>query len=145
MKAGVIVSYWFTWWSCDSPAVSLCSHGEPMGAEVHSSIPSCLLYNPKFPASWLLSLPTVFMLVSSLAYSTLKMEAICSSKTSVHFQRTTWHYIPEGSTLPNHRCENLKSYKLQMDFHIFLQTAIKWKHFTEAQNSIILANAFVIV
>jgi hypothetical protein len=27
------------------------------------------------------------------------MEAICSSKTSVDFQQTTWRYIPEDSTL----------------------------------------------
>jgi hypothetical protein len=43
---------------------------------------------------------TCFMLVSCLAYSvTLKMEATCSSKTLVDFQRTTWHYIPEDRTL----------------------------------------------
>jgi hypothetical protein len=40
--------------------------------------------------------------------STLKMEAICSSETSVDIQRTTWRYIPEDSTLHNHRCENLR-------------------------------------
>jgi hypothetical protein len=34
-------------------------------------------------------------------YSTLKMEAICSSETSVHFPRTTLRYIPEDSTLRN--------------------------------------------
>jgi hypothetical protein len=28
---------------------------------------------------------------------------------SVDFQRTTWLYIPGDRTLPNHRCENLKS------------------------------------
>jgi hypothetical protein len=40
------------------------------------------------------------------------MEAICSFETSVDFQRTTLRYIPEDtSTLHNHRCENLKSYK----------------------------------
>jgi hypothetical protein len=39
------------------------------------------------------------------------MEAIFSSETSVDFQRTTRRYIPEGSTLHNHRCENLKSHK----------------------------------
>jgi hypothetical protein len=43
--------------------------------------------------------------------STLKMEAICSSETSVDTQRTTRRYIPEEDTLHNHRCENLKSYK----------------------------------
>jgi hypothetical protein len=47
-----------------------------------------------------------FVLVSCLAYfSTLKMEAICSSETSVDCQWTTWHYIPEDGTLHNHRCE----------------------------------------
>jgi hypothetical protein len=37
------------------------------------------------------------------------MERICSSETTVEFQRTTRRYIPEDSTLHNHRCENLKS------------------------------------
>jgi hypothetical protein len=41
-------------------------------------------------------------LVSCLAYSsTLKIEATCSSETSVHFQWTTWHYISEHRTLHN--------------------------------------------
>jgi hypothetical protein len=40
---------------------------------------------------------------------TLKIEAICSSETSVDTQRTTRRYIPEDGTLHNHRCENLKS------------------------------------
>jgi hypothetical protein len=38
------------------------------------------------------------------------MEAVCSSETSVDFQDNTRRYIPEDSTLHNHRCENLKSY-----------------------------------
>jgi hypothetical protein len=38
--------------------------------------------------------------------STLKMEAICSSETSVDSQRTKRRYIPEDSTLHNRRCEN---------------------------------------
>jgi hypothetical protein len=33
-----------------------------------------------------------------------------ASETSVDTQRTTRRYIPEDSTLHNHRCENLKSY-----------------------------------
>jgi hypothetical protein len=50
-------------------------------------------------------------LVYFLAYSsTLKKEAICSSETSVEFERTTQRYIPEDSTAHNHRCDNLKSY-----------------------------------
>jgi hypothetical protein len=42
--------------------------------------------------------------------STLNMEAICSSETSVETQQTTRRHIPEDDTLHNHRCENLKSY-----------------------------------
>jgi hypothetical protein len=42
--------------------------------------------------------------------STLKMEAISSSETSVETQQTTRRHIPEDDTLQNHRCENLKSY-----------------------------------
>jgi hypothetical protein len=38
------------------------------------------------------------------------MEAICSSETSVDIQRITLCYIPEDSTLHNHRSENLESY-----------------------------------
>jgi hypothetical protein len=38
---------------------------------------------------------------SSSAYSTLKMDAISSSETSVDFQRTTQRYIPEDSILHN--------------------------------------------
>jgi hypothetical protein len=44
-------------------------------------------------------LATYFTLVSRLAYSsTLKMEATCSSVTSVDFQRATRRYIPEDRT-----------------------------------------------
>jgi hypothetical protein len=41
-------------------------------------------------------LPPAFMLAYS---STLKLEAACSSETSVDFQWTIWHYIPEDTTL----------------------------------------------
>jgi hypothetical protein len=37
-------------------------------------------------------------------------ESRWQAETSVDFQRTTWRYIPEDSTLHNHHCENLKSY-----------------------------------
>jgi hypothetical protein len=37
--------------------------------------------------------------LAELISSTLKMEAICSSETSVDTQRTTWQYIPEVDTL----------------------------------------------
>jgi hypothetical protein len=46
-----------------------------------------------------------FMLVSCAAYSsTLKIEAIWSSETQVHFQRATRGYIQEGRTLLNDSC-----------------------------------------
>jgi hypothetical protein len=45
-------------------------------------------------------LQPAFTLVSCPAYSsTLKVEAICSSETSVEYQRVTWRYIPRDSTL----------------------------------------------
>jgi hypothetical protein len=54
---------------------------------------------------------TCFTLVSYLAYSSiLKMEATCSSETSVDFQQTTGRYNPEDRN-HNHRSENLKSCK----------------------------------
>jgi hypothetical protein len=40
----------------------------------------------------------------------VKLEAVCSSETSVDFQRTTRRYIPEDRTLHEHRCENRRSY-----------------------------------
>jgi hypothetical protein len=54
--------------------------------------------------------------------STLKMEGICSSETSVDAQRTTWRYIPEVDTLHNIRCENLKSYK-----YCFFLRYLRWE------------------
>jgi hypothetical protein len=67
---------------------------------------------PSKKSGWKFCLSPAFTLVSCLAYSsTLKMEAVCFSKTVVDFQRTTWHYIPEDSNLHNHLCENLKFYK----------------------------------
>jgi hypothetical protein len=46
---------------------------------------------------------------SKQSSSTLNMEATCSSETSVDFQWTTRHYIPQDRTFHSHRCENLKS------------------------------------
>jgi hypothetical protein len=51
---------------------------------------------------------------SSLAdFSTLKMEAIRSSETSVK-TRPTQRHIPEDDILHSHLCENLKSYKISI-------------------------------
>jgi hypothetical protein len=49
--------------------------------------------------------------------STLKMEALCSSETSVSTQLTTRRHIPEDNTLHNHRCENFKSYMCQIGWN----------------------------
>jgi hypothetical protein len=47
-----------------------------------------------------LCLPSAVTLVSCTAYfSTMKMEAIYSSETSVDTQQTIWPYIPEDGTL----------------------------------------------
>jgi hypothetical protein len=43
-------------------------------------------------------------------FSTLKMEAIRSSETSVH-RSSIQRHIPEDGILHSHRCENLKSYR----------------------------------
>jgi hypothetical protein len=44
-------------------------------------------------------LAVCFMLIPCWAYSlTLKMEAICSSRTSVDFYRTIWCYIPKDKS-----------------------------------------------
>jgi hypothetical protein len=51
----------------------------------------------KIPA-WKHDLPPASTLVSCSTYSTLKMEVICSSETSVDFRRTTRRYVPEAST-----------------------------------------------
>jgi hypothetical protein len=50
--------------------------------------------------------------LAEIIASTLKMEAICSSETSVDTQWTTQRYIPKVNTLYYHCCENLKLYKL---------------------------------
>jgi hypothetical protein len=55
--------------------------------------------------------PPAFTLVSCSSYSSsLKMETICSSETSVDLQRTVQRYIPENSTHLKDWCHNLKSY-----------------------------------
>jgi hypothetical protein len=54
---------------------------------------------------------TCLTLASFLAYSSiLKMEAICSSETSVYFQQIIRRCIAEDRILRNHSCENFKSF-----------------------------------
>jgi hypothetical protein len=63
-------------------------------------------------------------------FSTLKMESICSSETSVDFQRTTRSYIPEDTTLHNRLRENLKSTTSTpgVTQHKFLRTCVFISH-----------------
>jgi hypothetical protein len=58
------------------------------------------------------SLPPAFTQVSSSVYSTLKVQAICSSEMSANFKLAIRRCIPEDSTPHNCRCENLISNKI---------------------------------
>jgi hypothetical protein len=66
-----------------------------------------------------------FMLVSCLAYSsTLKVEAVYSFETSVHFQRTTRRYMPElisSVCTPNGRKLSFSLLPLLTDKHRWQQ------------------------
>jgi hypothetical protein len=95
IKTPVLVSYWFAQWSCESPVVSFCPIVSQWELRCILPFPSYFIYNPKFLASQLRGLLPAFMLVSCSAYLAQKMEVICSSETSVDFQRTTRRYIPE--------------------------------------------------
>jgi hypothetical protein len=46
------------------------------------------------------------------------MEAVCTSETSVYFNKTTWCYIPEDSLLHPCHCEKLKSCMIFVCFNI---------------------------
>jgi hypothetical protein len=100
-------------------------------------------YNARF------GLPPASTLVSCSAYSAMKMDATCSSETSVDFQRTTRRYIPKVSNLHNHCFENFKSYDISLvyfctyctglvpcTYSIFFQSTVKiWKHSAELKFS----------
>jgi hypothetical protein len=62
--------------------------------------------------------PLLARFLSEPIYSTLKMEAICSSETSVETERTTRRHILEDDTLHKHRCENLKSYTIKINVEV---------------------------
>jgi hypothetical protein len=81
------------------------------------------------------------------------MEAICSSETSVATQQTTRRHIQEDDTLHNHRCENLKSYKVPTYLvlpYIHLTTATvhtlyneSYIHTAKTLNGIISWNSYI--
>jgi hypothetical protein len=77
--------------------VDLCVHLPPC----KNSRPDEWIFTKFYMGNFFcLCLPHAFMMVSCSDYSsTLKMENVCSSETSVDFQRTTRRYIPEDTTL----------------------------------------------
>jgi hypothetical protein len=104
-----------------------------------SYLPSVSCINPDFRlADYCACHPLACRFSAKLVSSTLKMEAICSSETSVNTQRTTRRYIPEDDTLHDHRCGNLKSYNLTFDKRIclFRTTAFDgiWAHHLRKPN-----------
>jgi hypothetical protein len=70
--------------------VSNDEHGDMVGFEVLTAVTMKTLSSGTPRAAW-------FLLATCLAYSSIpKMEAACSSETSVNFYyRTTWRYLPE--------------------------------------------------
>jgi hypothetical protein len=70
------------------------------GREVAGESRNIRVEADKCPVSRLLCLSHAFTLVSCPAYSyILKMEAICSSETSVDFKKSALCYIPEDRNL----------------------------------------------
>jgi hypothetical protein len=69
--------------------------------------------------------------LAQLIFSTLKMEAICSSETLVDTLRTPRRYIPGDGTVRNHRCENLKSYTIFVIWRRFFN-CISWNNVKES-------------
>jgi hypothetical protein len=67
--------------------------------------------------------------------ASLKIEAMFFSETSVDFRRTMRRYIPEdNNTLHNHRCENLRSYRMidikALENHSFAYVADTWSSYS---------------
>lgn len=78
----VLVSYWFTRWSCESQAVSFCPTGEPMGTKVHSSISFLLPIYSEISNQPITRLVTCFHAGIFSTYSTLNMKRYVSPNIS---------------------------------------------------------------
>jgi hypothetical protein len=97
----------------------------PLGAVFFKSPPPCLATDQPPPPHQSSRTPNCSQFVSyyltlfltCVISSTLKMEATCSSETSV-YNKPTWHHIPEDGVIPSYRHENLKGYRgfLQFEF-----------------------------
>jgi hypothetical protein len=90
-------SLWFSSVKCSNPLLDRETLNWALTVHVHIFL--------SYKISWwhirsTVCLPPAFTHVSCSAYSsTLKMEAVCSSETSVDVGQTTRSYIPEDSTL----------------------------------------------
>jgi hypothetical protein len=92
----VLISYWFARGATGCWRFRSVLRTSQLELRSSLLLPFCFLYKPRISVC----LTPAFMLVSCWAFiSTLKMEAICSSETSVDTQRITRRYIPEGGTL----------------------------------------------
>jgi hypothetical protein len=60
-------------------------------------------------------------------FSGSKVEATCSSETSVDFERSTRCYIPEERIVHNHRCEKFKSDISENARYNVSQRAVLWR------------------
>jgi hypothetical protein len=83
------------------PRRQYSSHSLPWDLKSRMEILICSVRNIDLIGLRQASLAPCFMLVSCLTYfSALKMQATCSSETSVDFQQITRRYIPEDGNLP---------------------------------------------
>jgi hypothetical protein len=80
---------------------------EPMGTKLHFPLTSSFLYIHWFSGWQFILLSTCLLVLAEIISSTLKMEAICSSETSVATQQTTLRHILEDDTL--HKLEILSA------------------------------------
>jgi hypothetical protein len=75
-------------------------------------------FNRRFGGTYRLHLQVCHLLsrwfLAQRIFSTLKMEAICSSAASVDTQRTTQRYIPEDSTFHNLNSYTAKEMLIKM-------------------------------
>jgi hypothetical protein len=115
----ILLTIYYGWWARFGSSNKMpCGSSERTGATWRCSCPEeksplaiCVFSSFRFSVLVASLTPAYFLVLAEIISSTLKMEVICSSETSVATQQTTRRHIPEDdTTLHNHRCENLKSY-----------------------------------
>jgi hypothetical protein len=94
---------------CEHNAAKIREHYITKSFVIYTShILKCIIFWDVTPCSLCACHLLTCWFLLKLCSSALKMEAICSSETSVATRQTTRRHIPEDDTLHNHRCENLK-------------------------------------